>query len=294
MNFNLSPTFTKQKNLVSDLLNHFMATDDEGRRGFGTDKDLELAKRKSLFEYLERVVMSSGLLGEFTTSNGFATHTDEKKARNNAVAELLERDMFLCSWLMKQKMSRLQIELDEDSEHLSAELKREGLEMRPGIVGVCSGIICFGGWVIDLEKMSGIFVSCASASLKDGLRKLYEDGIQAASVLKYARQNKEQKLEKLVDIHTNYYLARENFESVRWHWNEFEDGILEFPEIVPEVQSIKCTMNDDFGFFCARAVSHQLQSFYVGVTTKEKLNLNRFENLGFDPAGINTQLHPLA
>lgn len=291
MNFESTPSFSKQKNLISDNLNHYMALDESGIRGFGSDEVDEIARKKALFEYLERLVMKSGEMGDARTSNGFATHTEKRLSELNAKSELIERDVFLCSWLMKQRMSKLEALPQND---LAKDLSKAGLELRPGVIGINSGVLCFGGWVIDPEMSRGIFVCSASSNIETGVRKIYEDGIQAGSVLQYYRENKETELKKLVDIHTNYYLEKENFDSIKWHWNEFEDDVLELPGFDIQVNTIEATLNNEISFFCSRAQSANAQDFFVGSTNSDKINKKRFEKLGVDSQQLNMQLHPLA
>ena len=74
--------------------------------GQGADWDARIAELKAWSELLERcsfyMQISDGNPSQYTT-NGFAAHFWRRHVRDAALAELVERDVFLCSWLLGRR-----------------------------------------------------------------------------------------------------------------------------------------------------------------------------------------------
>ena len=71
---------------------------NEPYEGRGTDSDEETALVKAIMEAFERMLIKENNL---ENSSGIALHFDYESAKSNALAELIERDSFLCHFLTK-------------------------------------------------------------------------------------------------------------------------------------------------------------------------------------------------
>jgi ribosomal protein S12 methylthiotransferase accessory factor YcaO len=77
---------------IGSDVRHFRVFDKNGEinRGFGSAYSSEMALYKAMSEYFERLTFAKLRLG--VSSNGFAAHIDDEKAKNAAACELVERD----------------------------------------------------------------------------------------------------------------------------------------------------------------------------------------------------------
>jgi hypothetical protein len=85
----------------------------------------ELAITKAVAEFIERCVLieSSANQPEIKTSNGWAAHTSEIEAQENAVRELVERDAVLRHWYTRTSFAV--INLNSLPEHIQQWAKTE-------------------------------------------------------------------------------------------------------------------------------------------------------------------------
>ncbi|MCO4794622.1 MAG: YcaO-like family protein [Bacteriovoracaceae bacterium] len=296
MKISSSLTFNKQENLAVEGYTHFKVTDSEDVRGFGTDRNSDVAMKKALFEYIERKVFSSKSLGDDLSSSGYAAHPIEKEAIENSRKELIERDVFLLSWLLKEQMGKLPVEklISSDEMKVLKELKSKNIEMRIGLVGLCSDYFVVGAWTIDNTEKVGLFASASSRSISEAVKKVFEDGVQSASVLTNLRNTQDVPLDKIIDFHSSFYLKKENFKNIQWHWDSFVEEVSEYPSFEITTKTLSGSHNEEFSFFVAKSSSDSCQEFFVGSTTEDKVNPKRLKHVESNMSDINLQLHPLA
>ena len=114
----------------------------------------EFVERYSLFR------LQSSLKATLTSS-GFASHSRRNSAREAAVCELIERDVFLCSWLLRLPATEFY-----PQGHQIACLAATGYQVRIGILGRCMGV--WAG-IIQVASQYGMAVTTAAKSSLEAL-----------------------------------------------------------------------------------------------------------------------------
>lgn len=114
-------------------------------KGNAADFSDKKAVLKTWGEFVERQsfrdCVRNGTLST-QTSSGFASHTSIEKAKVSAIAELIERDIFLCCWLTNitaHKISKNEFARRKKSAKKLAHLATLGFEIELGIFGKCMG-----------------------------------------------------------------------------------------------------------------------------------------------------------
>jgi len=286
---------------------HFSTTDTASQkrvRGSGADFTDRMAILRAWGEFVERYSFSqyaSRNRGEFTSS-GFASHVYPKLARENAVAELVERDVFLSCWLLNKPAADLDLSLlqkqKRNKERLS-ELEKLGFQVRLGLYGSCLGF--YIGIVFIYSQNQLVIATSAKRSIEDLATHLVQEAVITVSDLRSPEAplpievlpEKAQPLD-----HLRYYLNTPAAPFIS-KWLTAVQAPQEFPDFTYELlgDSGGNIFAEKTGYVVFRAASQSCQNLWFGPTRPENINLKRLEQI----AGrslcleeLNHEPHPLA
>lgn len=288
---------------------HFLAVkpDFHGQRlrGFGSASDRSIALQKALGELIERAAFctDSGT-GAPRSSSGYASHESEAEARENATAELIERDIVLCHWLERQAPFWLKEEdLPGNVRHtlrdLNGRVRPMGYELTLGLLGQAGGITVACGLVRSpAGKIGFTFSSSASRDPARALFSVISDMRRNVTIL-WTREREGEALFRKMDAagisepdhHREYYLDPAHAAGLDWFFAGSPEVLAyEMPEV--RVQSLPIPIEVDWICHAMRATSEDLQAYFVGPTERRWLKVAR---LGGDEAvaGLNLLPHPL-
>jgi hypothetical protein len=265
-------------------------------KGVAGDIRSEGAILKAWGEFVERYSfhqLASNCNG-LMTSNGFAAHTTIYKAKAAALAELIERDVFLSCWLIRKPAAQLSIGKKE-----LVAFRNVGAKVELGCFGNCMGL--FVG--IGIVQVAGRFaIATAACSTLAALRKklLLEAKLYIADFLSSEAPIPIRVLPKNAKPrdHLRLYLS-ENFDDFRSEWIRKTDEL-------PEIQGFQYALEDlshtnpyasETGYSVFRATSSGAQNLWFGPTERSVVNLDRIQSyLGrrITLDEINLAPHPLA
>lgn len=275
--------------------------------GSGSADSTELALKKAYSEFIERASMRAVFGGnpETRTSSGFACHTSFDSSASNSLAEIIERDAFLCTWLAQvppywlnaQEISALQ----QPEWFLQSEsfLQSCDIAIKIGIVAVtgshhtvvaallpskeCSAFGC----LVETSSNSDFTKAVHSALL--GLMRLATCLLNRIDSGILFREMKQNQIKTVID-HMDFYLNPANFP--KWFFESSRDitALVPPPIEIEEVQAVP----NPLGLKVTRASSGRIQEFYVG-SGKGRINLQRIEEnfMGCSASNLNSMPHPI-
>jgi len=270
--------------------------------GFGFNERLSIIRAWA--EFLERYsfyVVATQLGDRDQTTNGYACHTFSKKARNAALAELVERDMLLTNWLLRLPSIRLHIEeLSNQQENIARVrvLKNLGAEIEFGIMGTCMGFLGGIGFVGD--QLNYGIVTSANRSIETLLDNLV---LQASALVEsWMSPTAPQPIESLPEHawpidHLKFYL-RTGKQLVTKQLLAEKGSVRHFPAF--DYKFLNLTSENPFalssGFSVCRAITSEGQDLWIGPTRPEYVNLERLSRICGRPVryeNVNQEPHPL-
>ena len=128
--------------------------------GLGSDINEKLAYVKAVVEFYERKAFYDvGIKRGFTSTNGIAGHRFYNLAHKAAIAELYERDAFLCHWYSQTPFLKVE-NTNTDVQNVIAELSSMQIKtlFRSTYLGFQKIILCFlineqtGGFALGLSS----------------------------------------------------------------------------------------------------------------------------------------------
>lgn len=283
-----------------DLFDIGLSIEHEGKKfkGRGSDKDETVAYLKAFSECIERIATFHYKLD---TTNGLAAHYNIENAKVNAFNELIERDSFMCHFLLRSNFNRLSYEsrfkqLDKTG------IKIEYFEMcrTDSIVailvlatgssaspafGLLSGTAC--------DKTENKAIAHAEIEMLRNLdhilecQKVDDITIENFNQIEYAELDDHGKLSKNVKYAKEYAsgLKREPIDlSTTYCKDDFQ-----FEEI-----DLRFIAND-IPIKLVRSLNPKLQGLFTGPTREDKLNLSRLSYISkteISMSVINRLPHP--
>ncbi len=275
---------------------HFMVSKNDSlkERGFGSARSEKVALMKAYSEYCERTAMLEH--SQAATSNGFAAHRTFEQASFSAQAELIERDLVICSWLCR----RPPLWLNLDSLGAKADLfSNVGMTFRVGLLGHVANtvVLCSLLFPNDRKKFGCLFASAAGKNISEAIETLYlnqrRNLTYAMAFLSEQRPFISEQEVKTPDDHRIYYLNPANNSKWDWYLNQGQPFFAEKVEIksIP----IKFNIQTPWPIYVCRAVSPSLQQYFVGNPIEQNLNFQRLsEYEGQNVSAVNNLIHLLA
>lgn len=292
------------------LMKHDFSSEFQGEEleleiyGLGMAFSERLSIIRAWAEFLERYsfyLVASELGDENQTTSGYASHTFARSARRAALAELVERDLLLSSWLLRLPASRIDLDSVPGQGLNRARvqsLTSAGARIEFALMGRCMGFYAGIGFVSG-DSNYGI-VASASRSLPSLLDNLV---LQAASTVEsWTAPNAPTPLETFPEHawpldHLRYYL-RKGEQAVTKHLLGPEGPVHEFPPF--DYRYVNLTADNPYaratGFNVCRAVSSQCQELWIGSTEAQFINLDRLSLISGKPVNysdLNLEPHPL-
>jgi len=173
-----------------------------------------------------------------TTSSGMATHFEQEKAILNWLLELIERDIFHMSWLLKSWINQIKIDVKKDyfgnnSDNFTVKVFEITLDNPVPVLLV---------WCYDKDKRSFVILSTWTT-----LEDAFDKGMMTASKhLWLFDSNEYQKLDdNIVPIkHLKYYMDPNNFDKLSWLNNA---DIVAFEDLSKKYK--KLTLNEILNYY---------------------------------------------
>jgi len=282
--------------------------------GRGLAESSETALTKAIVEAIERTVIDKYNL---KNSNGIAAHFDLIKAKENALCELIERDVFLCNFLYVRAGVK---EVDKNllpSSCLASVIEFENKNVpirfyelgallnRTVILAITNGfdrlnpfgcVIGLGASLIKTEAMAAAFNEAARNSVtyidrnsctewSQSESEFFKEDNQKFSILEHSKLALSETYGRWL---WNYFLEKEKYKMI--------DHDIQEQEI--EIQTLDLdSAFAELGITVVQARSNVMQNLYFHKTTPEKVNLARLERFAKTPLvfeDLNLRTHPLA
>lgn len=278
--------------------------------GYAENKNLALVK--ALSEMLERCCLVDN---NITHSNGLAAGPSLRIAKENAISELIERDLFFSIYLTnstKFKLSQQQLENIKTPIFNSLYLfsKQNKINLESYILGTVNeflglAIIAYG------EKAPQKFGLSIGLSCSKNIKKNFESAaIECLRKVVWTQKTNKIKSLNLKEFlriknpcsmdHTRLALNLEYAELFKQNWNQkcdskkYNDYSLKNLDINTVELFLDKNIFRDVPITFARAQSDKLQNVIVGLPNIKKLNMSRLESF-YESASfeINRLPHPL-
>ncbi len=266
-------------------------------RGMGSAYSDELALLKAWGEFVERYSFHSSTRThpkDSITSSGFAAHSSKTKAKNAALFELIERDIFLIVWLLKAPVLKLDASFNSTASWSSSllNLKSLGFEAETVILGRCMGVIVCATHLYNAE--SSYVLASASNSVTSCLASLSETATATALGSRSALNVvKELNPSSTPVFHLQKY--RNTGVDILKFWNLKAMAIPNYSNFEYKITEHPNAYADNSGFYIFSASSEECQNLFFGETTPQKVNLRRLSTIaGHDVhfENLNLLTHP--
>lgn len=256
--------------------------------GRASAQSKELSFEKAATEAIERGIFFEEL--NCPTTNGLALHTNKEKAYEAAVNELIERDLFFCYYLTQAPIKEIS---SENGSAIFTAMKehyaRQDIEVKIGQLYsssklYCSLCIAFGrnhkkspfGNIMGL----GIAKTKNEAITKSLLECVpnIEAYLAKAGVLQISFDEFNKKEHFSPEDHLALGLNLENDEYLYQLFKKETDFVPTLPENIniKEIPLPEWCVGS--GLHAFLATSDEAQSFFIGHTTPEKVNLKRLSH----------------
>lgn len=249
--------------------------------GRGTDIKEESAFLKAFSESIERYFATKY---SCLTTSGIAVHYDVNECIKNAKAELIERDIFLCHFLLGGKLNRCENDLINKFQD---KLVLRNINIEFYRMHECDDSVCIISFIKCAERQSfdqiffGVsFNKCIASAIEQSAIEALRDFLSVGDVDYDLSVEEFDKLKNwnLVDhrrIGLNADYAKKYFES---RVNDIDLKI----EYVNEIEVGRLTSDEipsDMPLVCFRATCNKAQSLWVGTTTPDKINQDRIKQI---------------
>lgn len=283
--------------------------------GRGSSEKIETAFVKAIIECIERTAIDKNRL---KSSNGVAAHFDKAQAKENAICELIERDIFLCNYLSPSS-GVTEIDSTDLSEqqtrtiksfcqkHVAIRLYELGTVLnRTVVLALANGFNCSSpfGCIIGLgsnrskQQALNTAISEATRNIATNLdsdicvewslseNSFFKDLNESFSILEHGR----------IALTEEYG---------RWIWKYFEEKKKFAVKTNDSIQESEITFSDlevddifrDLGVKLVHAKSESMQNLFFHKTELHKINkdrLCRYMGTPFYFDSLNLRPHPLA
>jgi hypothetical protein len=268
--------------------------------GRGSDIVEEVAYCKALSEAIERAALK---IYDIENTNGLAVHPVLDDAKNNAKNELIERDAFLCHYLLKKGFDILDFEFKEVELFLKDNININFYELcnysnNTGVMCVASGI--------NHQAPFGLVIGSAfgDSILDCGYKALIEVMRGVAYILETPKRSSlnETEFNELTEISFKHhgelalnveycknFLTLINSNKLRIDNNVPKDS-FEFEELSNDLFPIA-----NMPLYIVRCKNKKIQNLYSGHTEPSKINLQRLSEVNMANVlfnDVNLTPHP--
>lgn len=282
--------------------------------GRGLAKSSETALVKAIVEAVERTVLDKHNL---KNSNGIAAHFDSVQATENALCELIERDLFLCTYLCVEAGVQ---EIDKNllpESYLTTikEFENKNVHVRFYELGTLLNrtviLVIANGF--DLLNPFGCVIGLGASLIKDkAIAAAFSE--VARNTVTYIDRNS--CIEWYKSESDFFNVTDQNFSILehgkialsetygRWLWNYFSEKKkykMKDHDIQENEIEIRALDLDnafvELGIKVVQARSRAMQNLFFHKTTPEKINLARLERFVKKPISfeeLNLTPHPIA
>lgn len=272
-----------------DNLVHVNIIDNE-TSGFGSDFDVHTAILKAYSEFFERKTIHTynatidHLDNQIKSSNGIAAHPIYEIAKTNSCNELIERDIFLTSWIANEspywfRFDGISKQAKKYIDYLIEKFKQQDFEIRFGTVGTYDEIKCGILVIRSLKTDFGFAIdTCASSSWDEIISKLAISAYYYASVIQNRKRDNikftaliPEDIKKTSDI-LDYYLNPIHQLDILFHHNS-KKHIINFPIIKMETKNIVTNLENPLNLHVVQTSSNDAQDFFIGSANNSNVNI---------------------
>jgi len=267
--------------------------------GHGLSSSKNAAFMASVAEVLERIVFQQT---DFATTSGFAAHTDYDKACQNAIFELIERDLLLCYYHSGTSIPDVTAEMclkHAKIKFLNERIANAGKSLKLGCLHKKNGIFSFLAAIHPVRDGTTLGASCGQnqeaaaekAVLEAFMNALIADRIYSPVELQDFLSLPENESRSAI-MHLRLGLDRtvaqpfihqfsKSAKAQEWpvHLDKFKTTELHLTEIFSA-----------FPFRVVRASNDHLQPLYFGSHVTKSLQKNRFQEIGLEPRCITPHI----
>ena len=264
--------------------------------GRGTDLIEEIAYLKALSECIERATTYySGI----PNTNGVATHFDLSSAKANARDELIERDAFLCNFLLGSKLRKIQT---RTINRISTKeiITLDYYEMSKCFLGI--GVLAIMNSSHDFLSYGLAFSNYLEKSVEKSTFELLRDfvhfennqniqsiTIEEFNISQHSNLNSHgnvSKSKKYLELFLNS-IANNNLRTSTLNYEEvdFSYKIISHHDLFPN-----CPLH------VVQAINPKLQTLFCGPTTPDKVNFSRLSEIAgrvVNENDLNLLPHPI-
>lgn len=288
----LNLSFSSYPDKIADLF-HFMAEDESGCTGFGTDSVESRALLKAATECAERYVMKSLVPHGAHTSSGFAGHSIAERARTRASLELIERDALLLGWISGIPPRWLvEAEISQSSRlgrRILRGLVKAGFQPQIGLVANTGGVLTVVGVLRPSAQsqleFGAVLASAAGNDLEACMESICFELSRAGTVI----LNRKKKMGRIFTPNNtiptdgrstfDYYLNPSHIENLQFYFEEGRTLSLSKPQI--SISEFECAVIEPaLDLRIARAESAEMQQLFFGFAEEQKINLKRLVDCG--------------
>lgn len=235
------------------------------------------------------------------TSSGFASHTSAEKAKNSALAELIERDIFLTCWLSNTAAHQIpaaKIKQRVRSFKKLTQLSDLGFEVKLGIFGKCMGQLV--GIVAVYSQNQFAIATAAKTTIEELIDQLVREATVTVSDLRSPvaptaipeLTNDAEPID-----HLRFYLNHSGKAFCETWIRGNSEEYRTFPGFSYELKDETNDLAKETGYVVYQATSVECQNLWFGPTTPAVVNLERIKqvsnkNLSYED--LNCASHPLS
>jgi hypothetical protein len=264
--------------------------------GRGTDTNEEVAYLKAFSECIER---ATTYFLDIPTTNGIASHFDLDSAKTNAQNELIERDSFLCNFLLSSKFNKIHTKtFYRQSSNININI--DYYEISKCSLGV--GVLAMMNSSFDFLSFGLAFSKTLDKAEERSTFELLRDFV-------HFENNQNLKLISIEEFNN----SKDYNLNIHGDVSKTKKYLHLFRDLITKDDSPIINLNyDDNSFsyqdisnheifpncplYVVKATNPKLQNLYFGPTTHEKVNLVRLSDVAgkiIDLNDINLLPHPI-
>ena len=264
--------------------------------GRGTDTIEEIAYLKALSECIER---ATTYFSGIPNTNGVAAHFDISSAKTNARDELIERDAFLCNFLLNSKLKKIQ------TRTLNRVSTKEIIplvyyEMSKCFMGI--GVLAIMNSSHDFLSYGLAFSNSLEKSIEKSTFELLRDFVHFENNQNIKSISIEEfNISEHSNLNAHGYVSK-NKKYLDLFWNSITNGEshcshLTYKEV--DFSYINISNHDLFPncpLHVVQAINPILQNLFCGPTTADKVNFSRLSEIAgrvVTETDLNLLPHPI-
>ena len=301
---NISNTdiITMKDRLGKDVFHFDIRSVNTGARGTGSDESEEIAFLKAQSELIERLVYIDYQkeCPDIKSSNGFAAHSTLDQAKESAHNELLERDIFLTTWLTGKYPDWTMVNRGEiDKSYINSQINlfsRKGFQINFAHIGNCNSKHCVLASLKDKKNRFGFVLATAvDASIDNAIRKVIIDQRRVATYLMNSFDKNDPvyqdsfQFNKPID-QQNYYLNPDRAKEVDDYFHNSNHSVI-LPNFSKAFIEFKLPDSISSSIKVVQCISSECQDYFIGDAPLTHINKKRIGQLG--ELELKRRIHPL-